>query len=307
MRSIYKWEYTFFLRKYRLILPKRGLAVPVNPSTSIDTCLGTAAPPPPTFVNDDNLNLNMSNFNPKDADVLERMIKRKSSNKLAIQKADIERIKGVATGAFRQASVVSDESKKLRGSLLNANNNWFMDSGDMSPLSKCTDLERPHAAAQSTDDTNDMERWAIETARKLIEYDEKFGTLFTSIKGLLNQKVNAQLSVVLPYEPNPKIERKVRLTSALSSQAELNNATDDGVLLICYVDFTVAGNEKVSLCSGFCVQGGSSLNPEDSAGKGELLITCAHTVRICFTNVHSYLIPFLRVILHHPLKVWLLL
>lgn len=294
MRSLYKWEYFFCLRKYRLILPKRGLAVPVNPLTSIDTYLGTAAPAPPTVISDDSCNSNMSHFNLRDADVFERMIKRNSTNKkLAIQKADIERVKGVAIGASRQGTVVPDQSKILGESLSKAKNSWFMDSNVMPPLSKCADPEQPHAATQSTDGTNGMERWVTETSRKLFEYNEKFGTLFDSIKGLLNQKVNAQLSIELPYEPNPKLERKVQLTSALSSQAELDNATDDGVLLVCYVDFTVPGSEKVSFCSGFSVQGGSSLNPEDSTGKGELLISCAHTVRICFTHASSCLMLFL--------------
>ncbi|WFD23342.1 hypothetical protein MEQU1_002031 [Malassezia equina] len=50
----------------------------------------------------------------------------------------------------------------------------------------------------------------------------------------MNTKVNAQLSTTLPYEPMPKVERKVNLTSAVSTPEEVNQAEEDGVLLICY-------------------------------------------------------------------------
>lgn len=269
-----------------LLTVSRGLAVPVNPFTSIDSYLGTAVPPPPTVYDNTSNHSNISSFKASDTDVLNRIINRSASKSdVVVTKADIERVRGNATGLPRRGATIPDESDVMNDSLIKAERNWELDSNALSSITNHVNPEQPHSAVSTMSNLSGMEKWIVDTTYKLFERDGNYGSIIQRLSEVLESKINAQLSVELPYEPNPKSERRVNLTSAVSSQAELDKATDDGVLLICYVDFTVPGNERVSFCSGFSVQGGSSLSPDESSKKGELVISCAHTVCI-FVRLH---------------------
>ncbi|WFD26545.1 hypothetical protein MNAN1_001528 [Malassezia nana] len=151
-------------------------------------------------------------------------------------------------------------------------------------------FQSPEKPAANTDpapgnqlqDLTGIKRVVVSVAHQLLERSSSKPTTVVQFQHEMQAKINAQLSTTLPYEPMPKVDRKVSLTNAISTPEEIKQAEDDGVLLICYVDCSVPEKESVSFCSGFAVQGGSSLSAEDSPGRGELVISCAHEMESAY-------------------------
>lgn len=148
------------------------------------------------------------------------------------------------------------------------------------------DREHPHAI-DAIYGRNDLDERILAAARALHHAKQKSpnGSLNASSLPTLLQsfKDNSDrtLSVELPNENRPKEDRRVRLTSALSDENELNEKVEDGVLLIAYVTGLDAGRgqERISVCSGFAVEGGDRLGEGESGGKGALVVSCAHTLK----------------------------
>lgn len=282
-RKLLAWRYLTYASRIYI----RGLAVPINSMTSVDPYLGTAPPAPPSL-RDTNRASNTSEHCYGDSGISNQTVTPKlPQNQFTTRKGAIKRVKDITTGAPRRGAILPDNSSIVTEPLDHSEQSRKADSSLLTSPAKCDDPEKPHSPVRSSPALESIERWVIAIAHELIHYDNRLGSIIPKLRGNFSEKMNAQLSFELPYEPNPKMERKVPLTNAVSTQQELESAQDDGVLLLCYVDCTAPGHERVSLCSGFSVQGGSSLDPTETTGKGELVVTCAHTVRLHFalTNI----------------------
>jgi hypothetical protein len=148
------------------------------------------------------------------------------------------------------------------------------------------DREHPHAI-DAIYGRNDLDERILAAARALsharLERSSP-GKYASSLSSLLKQFEKHQdrtLSIELPNESAPKQARRVPLTSATSDENELRQNLEDGVLLIAYVTGLQSGRgkERISVCSGFAVEGGDRLSSTDGQGKGALIVTCAHTLR----------------------------
>ena len=277
-RKLLAWRYLTYASRIYI----RGLAVPINSMTSVDPYLGTTPPAPPSL-HDTNRASNTSQHRDGDSGIFNQMVKPKlPQNQFTARKVAIERVQDITTGAPRRGAILPDNSSNATESQGQAEQKWKAKSSLLTPPAKCDDPEKPHSPLRSSPALESIERWVIAIAHRLIHYDNRLSSIIPKLRGNFSEKMNSQLSFELPYEPNPKMDRRVRLTNAVSTQQELESAQDDGVLLLCYVDVTAPGHERVSLCSGFSVQGGSSLDPTETTGKGELVVTCAHTVRLHF-------------------------
>lgn len=249
----------------------------VNPTCSVDPVLGTAAPQPPTVRRGANDNKTDTLTYRQDIEFFPTMLHPDSKKaSLESRRAQIERIKGSTTGS-RQSATLPASSRTLADKLNEAINYWDEDpSMFQSPEKLAAKTDR--APGNQVQDLTGIKRVVISAAHQLLERSSSKPTTVAQFQHEMQGKINAQLSTTLPYEPMPKVDRKVNLTSAISTPEEITQAEDDGVLLICYVDCSVPEKESVSFCSGFAVQGGSSLSAEDSPDRGELVITCAHEV-----------------------------
>lgn len=155
--------------------------------------------------------------------------------------------------------------------------------------------EIPHQAS-IPDQTNSLDARILKAAELLMKQEAKIqgqssinstSESPSNISQLLESfstLANHTLPFSLPYEPTPNPSRKVPLTNARSTPSEIEQARDDGVVLVAYVDGLNAKDldgkimePKISVCSGFAVEGRKHLG-DKGKGKGELLITCAHTV-----------------------------
>lgn len=261
-----------------LYVPRRFLAVPVNPSTSVDHMLGTAVPAPPVA----------SSRPPEsreDSEMFKDMLHSKTTNTdLAAHRARVERLRSNATGSSRRGTSVPGSEKLLTQSLNDAQVRLSEETGLLARTAPtqpktAADPELPHRVDSSQSDRSAMERYVISAARALKEQRGTRGVAtLAALEKALEVCANEQLSIELPYEPMPKKERKVHLTSPTSAEDEVSKASDDGVLLLCYVDDIGTGKERVSMCSGFAVQGGQALAPSESTGRGDLVISCVHTL-----------------------------
>lgn len=261
-----------------LLTPRRTYAVPVNPSTSVDHMLGTAVPAPPAASSrpaDDG----------EDADMFNYMLDSNTSNRdLAGHRARVEKLRGQATGGSRRSTSVPGSDKLFAQSLEDAQVRWTEESKFLPPratpaVKPVADPEEPHRVEHSEEDRSAIERYVIAAARAMDQQQGLRGTLsLVELEKALAERVNEQLSIELPYEPMPKQERRVSLISANSADEEVAAATDDGVLLLCFVDDIGGGKERVSLCTGFAVQGGERLGHGDGAGRGALVVSCVHTL-----------------------------
>ena len=258
----------------------RQLAVPVNPATSIDPMLGTSAPPAPAAQADGQA----EQRNADDTKMLNDMVKPNSSTArdLAAQRARIERLRNSAMGSSRRSSAVPG-SKDMLASTLNTAQQQLREDTHAIPTPQTAteaDPEVPHTIDDSVKGRIAIERYAVAAARELQQQRQsgrQVGSLAEHHKALYD-KAHVQLSFELPYEPNPRTERQVPLTSALSTSEEVAQASDDGVLLLCFVDNVGSGHERVSVCSGFAIQGGEAMASEGGT-HGELVVSCAHTLR----------------------------
>lgn len=152
------------------------------------------------------------------------------------------------------------------------------------PEAVSVDRETPHPV-DALEGRNELDERLLAAARKLWEQmhipTEAKPTTLPTLLQQFEERAYHQLSFSLPYEPTPSDARRVPLTSAQTTPEERAAARDDGVLLIAYVAGLTGprGNERLSVCSGFGVQGGEELAREDGE-KGGLIITCAHTVSV---------------------------
>lgn len=126
-----------------------------------------------------------------------------------------------------------------------------------------------------------LERYAIAAAAEVARMNPRSGCTIGHLLDRMNSRSGYQLSIELPYESTPKPERRVPITSALSSQSEISSAIDDGVVLLCFVDNVGSGAERVHMCTGFAVPGGNAVRGRDSDKGGTLIVSCSHTVRKC--------------------------
>ncbi|WFD03348.1 hypothetical protein MOBT1_002037 [Malassezia obtusa] len=265
-------------RPVAALMLQRGLAIPVNPSTSVDHMLGTAVPAAPE-ASPDHPN------DPEDPDMFKYMLDSNTSNSdLAAHRARVERLRSHATGSSRRGTSIPGSEKLFAQSLEDAQVRWTDESKFLPPRQQpatrpAADPEEPHRVESSQENRSAIERYVISAARALVEQG---GTLksasLSELEEALVQKANEQLSIELPYEPMPKTERKVHLTTANSGEEEVIAAKNDGILLLCFVDEIGSGRERVSMCTGFAVQGGDALAKAENAGDGELVISCVHTL-----------------------------
>lgn len=274
--SLRNAHHTITPKKYGNAILSKGYAVLVNPTSSVDPVLGTIAPQPPAvkrFRDGDKVDT-LSYRN--DVDFFSNMLQSDSVS-LGGRRAQVERIKSSATGS-RRGAVLPESSQTLADKLNEAINFWD-EHPSMFQASQADTIETDSPRTNQPGDVDEIKRDLISVAYQLLQSSPSMAIHSSQFRQEMNTKMNAQLSTTLPYEPMPKVERKVNLTSAVSTPEEVNQAEEDGVLLICYVDCSVPNEENVSFCSGFAIQGGPAVHPDDSPGRGELVITCAHEVR----------------------------
>ena len=153
------------------------------------------------------------------------------------------------------------------------------------------DREHPHPI-DAIYGRNDLDERILAAARALHHARVSKSALADQVSSLSNllddfhTRSEHTLSVELPNESVPKDSRRVPITSATSSEAELKDNLDDGVLLIAYVTGLEGerGPERISVCSGFAVEGGEQLTEGEGKGKGALVVTCAHTVSLAVVS-----------------------
>ena len=284
----------------------RHYAVPVNPSSSVDALLGTSVPPPPRegqeFGSSPGTSSTPSRFGSKNPNDISDLLRgnrpwdptRSSkgggssgsgNNTSGASHADLQRIKGTAIGAERKGIPIPSRDEMLEEM-------FKRPMRELEERRRVVDREHPHPI-DALYGRNELDERVLAAARAVhaaasASVSRVKGATDTykaaSISHLLERfesRAGYQLSIELPYEPTPADERKVPLTSAHSSEAELQEANDDGVLLLAYVsNLTGArGTERISVCSGFAVEGGEKISVQDGDGKGALVVSCAHTLR----------------------------
>jgi hypothetical protein len=279
---------------------QRGLAVPVNKRSSVDPLLGVAPPAPPK-PQDDQASSSSSadtlpNFlagtsrpnNPNDLSELLR------GNKLPGFQRNGHRSKtSAAIGAMRRGAGSTIPTQDLEDAFLppeapGASTSEQQSAADTSNEQAQTpvDRETPHPI-DAFYGRNDLDERILAAARAVHHARQNGSAAWmhaSTIPSLLEDfttRSERTLSVELPNESQPKGDRRVPLTSARSSEAELDSNLEDGVLLIAYITGLTGprGNERISVCSGFAVEGGQHLAEGESNGKGPLVVTCAHTLR----------------------------
>ncbi|SPO21683.1 uncharacterized protein UTRI_01166_B [Ustilago trichophora] len=279
----------------------RAYAVPVNPSSSVDALLGTSVPPPPRegqeYGSAPGTYSTPSRFGSKNPNDISDLLRgnrprdptsngRNNGSSSGANHADLQRIKGTAIGAERKGIPIPSRDEMLEEM-------FKRPLRELEERRNIIDREHPHPI-DALYGRNELDERVLAAARALYAAStnpsprsstDAAGTYkAATISHLLERfesRSGYQLSIELPYEPTPSSERKVPLTSAHSSEAELQDANDDGVLLLAYVsNLTGArGTERISVCSGFAVEGGDKISAEDGDGKGALVISCAHTLR----------------------------
>lgn len=285
---------------------QRGLAVPVNKRSSVDPLLGVAPPAPPKPQDDQASSSSSSSSadtlpdflsgtsrpnNPNDLSELLR------GNKLPGFQRNGNRSKtAAAIGAMRRGAGSSIPTQDLEdaflppqvpGSSTSTSEQQSAEDTANEQAQAPVDRETPHPI-DAFYGRNDLDERILAAARAV--HHAKVGgsaawTQASTIPDLLEDFTahsERTLSVELPNESQPKGDRRVPLTSAMSSDAELDSSLEDGVLLIAYITGLTGprGNERISVCSGFAVEGGQHLAEEESKGKGALVVTCAHTVSV---------------------------
>ncbi|UZJ57520.1 hypothetical protein CBS101457_006840 [Exobasidium rhododendri] len=284
----------------------RAYAVPVNRRSSVDPLLGIAPPPPPKAqAHDDTAKTSPDTLpdffastsranNPNDLTDLLRDNKLTGFQGGGNGSAQNRSRTSAAIGAIRRGSGLNIPTQDLEDAFLppdapeaipeevpRKNNDVHMEA-DTTPI----DREHPHPI-DAIYGRNDLDERILAAARALDHLRTNKTALskqISTISGLLNDfhtKSEYTLSVELPNESQPKELRRVPITSATSSEAELDEKVDDGVLLIAFVTGLQGGRgqERISVCSGFAIEGGDKLTPEEGKGRGALVVTCAHTLR----------------------------
>jgi hypothetical protein len=295
----------------------RGYAVPVNKRTSLDPLLGVGPPPAPKAMPDEEVSKSsesngISEFlasvaspRPNNPNDLSELLKG-NSNKLSglansrSGTAQNNRSRtSAAIGAMRRGSGSLTPTQNLEDAFLPPEvpqpivekqqdvipeeaNSSSKNSMNATPV----DREHPHPI-DAILGRNDMDERILAAARALhhartgksASLSAHISTIPSLLKDFSTQSERT-LSVELANESRPKDGRRVPVTSAMSSETELNEKMEDGVLLIAYVTGLEGsrGQERISVCSGFAVEGGDRLAEGEGKGKGALVVTCAHTV-----------------------------
>ncbi|SAM77515.1 uncharacterized protein UBRO_01809 [Ustilago bromivora] len=280
----------------------RGYATPVNPSSSVDALLGTSVPPPPRegqeFSSAPGTYSTPSRFGSKDpndiSDLLHGNTRQRDPTRGSFSYngrtresilADLQRFKGTAIGAERKGIPIPSRDEMLEEM-------FKRPLRELEERRNIVDREHPHPI-DALYGRNELDERVLAAARALYAAstnpsprlkdaaDTYKAASLGKLVGRFEARSGYQLSIELPYESTPSEERKVPLTSAHSSEAELEEANDDGVLLLAYVSNLngARGTERISVCSGFAVEGGDKISAEDGDGKGALVVSCAHTLR----------------------------
>lgn len=291
---------------------QRGLAVPVNKRSSVDPLLGVAPPLPPkaqekgepssssSSSNHEKEegglpNFFSSTFRPNNPNDLSELLRGNKLNGFQQNgrggDAQNRTRTAAAIGAMRRGTGSTIPTQDLEDAFLPpdapVSTQEHQSQAQKSIESISIDREHPHPI-DAIYGRNDLDERILAAARALHHARTSNNSLVTwhasTISSLLEEFNNRRehtLSVELPNESLPKDSRKVPLTSATSSEAELNESLDDGVLLIAYVTSLTGGRgqERISVCSGFAIDGGERLAEGESKGKGALVVTCAHTLR----------------------------
>lgn len=274
-----------------LRLQRRSYAVLVNRSTSVDSSFGNTPPPAPN--QDSNSSPSLRTRTPIGAQV--------SGSPFPNRDPINQNTPPSSWGRGLGGKAPNPPSSPIKAANLNQQSNQGSTSD--------RDREHPHPASipDQNGNFNSLDSKILKAARALLLQEQKDSPSSSStirtdtsdttsspsdLKQLLSSfssLANHQLPFSLPYEPTPDQARKVPLTTARSTPSEIELAKDDGVVLVAYVDgLEIEGSEtggskgpepKISVCSGFAVEGKKWL-ADKGVGKGELLITCAHTVSI---------------------------
>ncbi|EPQ26037.1 uncharacterized protein PFL1_06490 [Pseudozyma flocculosa PF-1] len=282
---------------------KRSYAVPVNPGSSVDAMLGTSVPPPPR----EGAEIQTSKYyRPNNPNDLSDLLNPSKSNPFGAKNdrgsggpkrdggaryAEIQRIKGTAIGAERKGTPIPSRDEML-------DEMFKRPFRELEESKDIVDREHPHPI-DAMKGRNELDERVLAAARAL----HAAGTLsktpsaatdkesapasklkaasISELLDLFEERAGAQLSIELPYESTPSDSRKVKLTSASSSEEELQHAQDDGVLLLAYITNLHGGRgkERISVCSGFAIDGGDRMADNEGDGKGHLVVSCAHTLR----------------------------
>lgn len=283
--------------------PRRGLAVPVNKQSSVDPLLGIAPPPAPRAQQERSVDGSpneteaLPNFlagtsrpnNPNDLTDLLRGNKLPGFRRNGNENAQSRSRTAAAIGAMRRGSGSTIPTQDLEDAFLpphapepsQVQSSAVQVDVDPTPV----DREHPHPI-DAIYGRNDLDERILAAARALHHArtnDASPLSRASTIPGLLDdfhRRSEKTLSVELPNESQPKEGRRVPMTSAASSEAELNEKFEDGVLLVAYVTGLQGGRgqERICVCSGFAVEGGDRLGEDESKSKGPLVVSCAHTV-----------------------------
>ncbi len=293
---------------------QRNYAAPVNSSSSVDSFLGTSPPAPPRPLSEEETR---AQTDPRAA--AENASAAASTTAAAQELARILKggaRSGGSNGPTRSPGGRGITREGLQNDPLGLQRSAILSElkgkavarrkEDMPPpqqgkvareeKAQPVDREHPHAI-DAMNGRNELDERVLAAAKALQRYRQQSRGLspdnaIQSLSSLWHQydaRAYLQLSIELAAEPNPDEGRRAPLTSASSTDADLLAAQDDGVLLIAYVsglgdsNAVQRGSERISLCSGFAVKGGDMMPLEDDdiagAGKGALLVTCAHTLQ----------------------------
>ncbi|MCO5549752.1 hypothetical protein L7F22_003225 [Adiantum nelumboides] len=290
------------------LLQRRNYAVPVNKQSSVDPLLGIAPPPAPKPIEEENGEKDaLPNFmvgtaranNPNDLSELLKGNRINGSHRGqagAAANSQTRNRLAAALGAMRRGAGSAIPTHDLENAFIPPEDPKVQSTSTQKPEQRIevdvnetkepVDREHPHAI-DAIYGRNDLDERILAAARALHHAKQQSpngGLNASSLPTLLQsfkEKSERTLSVELPNENRPKDDRRVRLTSALSDDNELSEKVEDGVLLIAYVTGLDAGRgqERISVCSGFAVEGGDRLREGESGGKGALVVSCAHTLR----------------------------
>ncbi|PWN44536.1 hypothetical protein IE81DRAFT_321153 [Ceraceosorus guamensis] len=268
-------------------------AQPVNPSSSVDALLGVSAPAPPRQGEGSGLVVT-GNARPNNPNDLSQLLKQHQHQHRS-GPADGSRGGQSATRARNAAAMGAVRRSGRFGSSDIPTRNLELDGAFSPPDApidpmeearksmakrgeEAVDRETPHPV-DAMNGRNELDERVLAAARAVHARGS------TDLHVLLHQfedRAGTQLPIELPYESTPAPERRVRITGADSSEAHLQASHDDGVLLIAYVAGLTGqrGTERISVCSGFAVEGGERLTEaQGGEEKGALVISCAHTLR----------------------------
>ncbi|CAO1614364.1 unnamed protein product [Sympodiomycopsis kandeliae] len=258
-------------------------AQPLNPSTSVDPRLGISPPRAPTAGSEDggqgHYSVSSSNRpnNPNDLSELLKGLNSSSSSSpssAGTKSGSISSIKGTAIGSTQQRKGTSIPSTTLDEFTLLEEESKQKSTNLVNKKASSVDRELPHSI-DDLNGRNELDERILIAAKAV--YQSQKGSSIKTLNEQFSSKAYTVLPIELPYESTPSEERRV----PIARQQQQQQPNDDGVLLIAYVDNVNAprGQEKISVCTGFGVEGGRELNKVQQQDGGELMVTIAHTLR----------------------------